>query len=186
MASEGNIVTETHKEPALPVRGPSGVASPWEQRILQLDGRRYSLRLEHEFWAALEAIAARRKLRLNRLVAEVASHRSGDSNLSSLLRVFCLGEMERTPVGRPLALDSGSITALVEAAPGPGLLIDADQLVLAANGAFVHWSGVKRALLLRQKLAAHFYLQGASSFDGKARAGVPRRLGRRRAVEASG
>jgi PAS domain-containing protein len=63
-------------------------------------------------------------------------------------------------------LDGGSITALIEAAPAPGLLLDTDQLVLAANDAFVRWSGVKRALLLRQKLAAHFHLQGASSFDG--------------------
>jgi hypothetical protein len=46
------------------------------------------------------------------------------------------------------------------------LLLDADQIVLAANAAFVHWSGVKRALLLRQKLAVHFRLQSASSFDG--------------------
>ena len=145
---------------------PSELASPWEQRILQLDGKRYSLRLEHEFWAALEAIASRRKLRLNRLVAEIASHRSSDTNLSSLLRVFCLGETERATAARSLVLDGGSITALIAAAPAPGLLLDTDQLVLAANDAFVHWSGVKRALLLRQKLAAHFRLQGASRFDG--------------------
>ena len=166
MASEGDILPETRSEASPPASVTAELASPWEQRILQLDGKRYSLRLEHEFWTALETIASHRKLRLNRLVADLASHRSGEGNLSSLLRVFCLGEMERAPAGRSLALDSGSITALLEAAPAPGLLIDADQLVLAANGAFVHWSGVKRALLLRQKLAAHFRLQSASSFDG--------------------
>jgi predicted DNA-binding ribbon-helix-helix protein len=166
MASEGDHFQETRSEAALPASAPSELASPWEQRILQLDGKRYSLRLEHEFWAALEAIASRRKLRLNRLVAEIASYRSGDTNLSSLLRVFCLGEMERATAARSPVLDGGSITALIEAAPAPGLLLDTDQLVLAANDAFVRWSGVKRALLLRQKLAAHFHLQGASSFDG--------------------
>jgi len=166
MAGEGDILSEMHSESAPSARGPSGVASPWEQRILQLDGKRYSLRLEREFWAALEAIAARRKLRLNRLVAEIASHRSGESNLSSLLRVFCLGEMERGTAGRSLALDSAAIAVALEAAPAPGLLLDADQVVLAANNAFLHWSGVKRALLLRQKLAAHFHLQCASGFEG--------------------
>jgi len=45
-------------------------------------------------------------------------------------------------------------------------LLDADQIILAANETFLHWSGLKRALLLRQKLAARFRLQGASSFDG--------------------
>jgi predicted DNA-binding ribbon-helix-helix protein len=166
MASEGDLLPETQSDAALPASAPAALASPWEQRILQLDGKRYSLRLEHEFWAALEAIASRRKLRLNRLVAEIASQRSGETNLSSLLRVFCLGEMERAMTPRSQVHDGGSIAALIEAAPAPGLLLDTDQLVLAANHGFVHWSGVKRALLLRQKLAAHFRLQGASSFDG--------------------
>jgi len=90
MASESDILPRTRSEAAAATSAPPELASPWEQRILQLDGKRYSLRLEHEFWAALEAIASRRKLRLNRLVAEIASRRSGDTNLSSLLRVFCL------------------------------------------------------------------------------------------------
>lgn|SRR5579863_5033906 len=166
MASEGDILPEAQSETAPAGNAPSGLVSPWEQRILQLDGKRYSLRLEHEFWAALETIASRCKLRLNRLVADVAAHRSSESNLSSVLRVFCLGEMERNTAGRSLALDSASITTLVEAAPAPGLLLDTDQIVLAANDSFLQWSGVKRALLLQQKLATHFDLQSASSFEG--------------------
>jgi predicted DNA-binding ribbon-helix-helix protein len=166
MASDVEILSGTRSDVAEVASAPSAPVSPWEQRILQLDGKRYSLRLEHEFWTALEAIALRRKLRLNHLVAEIASHRPSDSNLSSNLRVFCLAEMERATAGRSLAVDGTSVTALVEAAPMPGLLLDADQIILAANEAFLHWSGLKRALLLRQKLAARFRLQGASSFDG--------------------
>jgi predicted DNA-binding ribbon-helix-helix protein len=166
MASEGEILSEIRDAVAENASVAVTPASPWEQRILQLDGNRYSLRLEHEFWAALEAIAASRKLRLNHLIAEIAVHRTSESNLSSTLRVFCLGEMERATAGRSLTFDGGSITALVEAAPMPGLLLDADQIVLAANESFLHWSGLKRALLLRQKLAARFRLQGETSFDG--------------------
>jgi predicted DNA-binding ribbon-helix-helix protein len=166
MASEGDILPETQSEAAPAANALSGLVSPWEQRILQLDGKRYSLRLEHEFWAALETIASRRKLRLNRLVADIASRRSSGSNLSSVLRVLCLGEMEHDTAGRSLALDSASIATLVEAAPAPGLLLDADQIVLAANGSFLYWSGAKCALLLQQKLAMHFHLQSASSFEG--------------------
>lgn len=165
MASEGELLSETCEVVAAADILPA-TSSLWEQRILQLDGKRYSLRLELEFWAALEAIASRRKLRLNHLVADIASHRPSDSNLSSQLRVFCLGETERATAGRSAALDGASITALVDAAPMSGLLIDADQIVLAVNEAFQHWSGVKRALLLRQKLATRFRLQSANSFDG--------------------
>lgn len=166
MRSAGDIHREMRTEVALPTSAPSGLASPWEQRILQLEGKRYSLRLEHEFWTALEAIASRRKLRLNRVVAEIASHRSDENNLSSLLRVFCLGEMGRGATGRALAPDRASIAALIQAAPAPGLLLDTEQRVLAVNAAFLHWSGLERVQLLRQNLAAHFRLESASSFEG--------------------
>src|SRR6185312_4149587 len=109
MASEGDILPETRSDATALASAPAELASPWEQRILQVDGKRYSLRLEHEFWAALEAIAVRRKLRLNRLVAEIASRRCGETNLSSLLRVFCLGEMERATAGRSLVLEGASV-----------------------------------------------------------------------------
>ena len=167
MASEGEILPDTSREtlPATSAALPE-TAMPWEQRILQLDGKRYSLRLEHEFWTALEAVATRRKLRLNHLVAEIAARCPADANLSSTLRVFCLGEMERSAVTRSVALDGASIAALIESAPAAGLVLDGDQVVLAVNDAFLHWSGIKRALVLRQKLARHFRWQGASVFDG--------------------
>lgn len=165
--SEGEILPDTRSEASPTASAAQDLAPPpWEQRILQLDGRRYSLRLEHAFWSALEAIAARRKLRLNRLVAEVASRRPVDANLSSILRVFCLVEMERAAGSRSAAIDSAGAAALIESAPAPGLLLDAEQIVLAANDAFLRWSGIKRASLLRQKLAAHFSFQGASSIEG--------------------
>lgn len=165
VATEGEIIAEMRGEAAASdARAPSE-PPPWEQRILQLDGKRYSLRLEHEFWSALEAIAARRKLRLNRLVADIASRRPTDTNLSSTLRVFCLGEMERSAATRSVALDGASIGAVVESAPTAGAVVDAEQLVLAVNDAFLHWSGMKRSLVLRQKLARHFRFQEAGKFD---------------------
>ena len=166
MASEGEILDETHGESVPRASASAEPTLPWEQRILQLDGRRYSLRLEHEFWSALEAIAERRRLRLNRLVAEIAAHRPIEGNLSSTLRVFCLGEMERSATGRALAADRTSITALVDTAPLAGMVIGADQIVIAVNDDFVRWSGVKRALMLRQRLATHFHFQGYGQSQG--------------------
>lgn len=96
MASESEFLSDQHGDVTPPPTSATPVAaSLWEQRVLQLDGKRYSLRLECEFWSALEAIARRRKLRLNRLVAGIASSRPPESNLSSMLRVYCLGEVER-------------------------------------------------------------------------------------------
>lgn len=96
MASESEFLSDKHDDVTPPPTSATRVAaSLWQQRVLQLDGKRYSLRLECAFWSALEAIARRRKLRLNRLVADIASGRPAESNLSSILRVYCLGEVER-------------------------------------------------------------------------------------------
>lgn len=163
--SEGEILPDTRSEAAPTASVAQEPAPPWEQRILQLEGKRYSLRLEHEFWSALEAIAARRKLRLNRLVADVAARRPADANLSSVLRVFCLGEKERAAGSRSMSADGANIAALVEGAPAAGLVLDHEAIVLAANDAFLRWSGLQRAQLLGHRLGDRFTLQGASGFD---------------------
>jgi predicted DNA-binding ribbon-helix-helix protein len=58
------------------------------KRSVLLAGHRTSISLEEPFWAALRAIAGRRGVSLNALVAEIDERRSG--NLSSALRVFVL------------------------------------------------------------------------------------------------
>jgi predicted DNA-binding ribbon-helix-helix protein len=69
-----------------------------KKRSVLLAGHRTSISLEAPFWDALRAIAERRGLSLNRLVATIDAERSG--NLSSALRVFVLdcsrnGELAR-------------------------------------------------------------------------------------------
>jgi predicted DNA-binding ribbon-helix-helix protein len=149
---------ETLEAPVLP----AGAAS--EQRILQLAGRRYSLRLEGCFWAALEAIAQAHGQRLNRLVGEIAARAEG-VNLASSLRVHCIEELRRTELARRLAADRTSILALLHSAPSPGLLTDRDQNILAANPAFLAWAGLPAGRLFDTPLLRHFRFrlsQGAS------------------------
>lgn len=59
-----------------------------KKRSILIAGHATSLSLEVEFWSALQEIARRRGLSLNRLVASVDTSRAG--NLSSALRVFVL------------------------------------------------------------------------------------------------
>ncbi|HKX09925.1 MAG TPA: ribbon-helix-helix domain-containing protein [Stellaceae bacterium] len=58
------------------------------KRSILIAGHATSLSLETEFWLALQEIARRRGVSLNRLVASVDAGRAG--NLSSALRVFVL------------------------------------------------------------------------------------------------
>lgn len=61
-----------------------------EKRSITIAGHRTSVALEPEFWAAVEALAARRGLALAALVAEIDGARTPDRNLASALRVAVL------------------------------------------------------------------------------------------------
>jgi predicted DNA-binding ribbon-helix-helix protein len=60
-----------------------------KKRSLNLAGHATSLALEPEFWAALEALAATREIRLATLVAEIDAGR-GNRPLASACRVAAL------------------------------------------------------------------------------------------------
>ena len=57
------------------------------KRSLVIAGHRTSISLEEAFWRALKALAEKRSLSINALVAEIDAHR-GSANLSSAIRVF--------------------------------------------------------------------------------------------------
>lgn len=119
-----------------------------KQRILQADGRRYSLKLEPAFWTALGEAACERGIKLGRLVADLAGQAPAQSNLASQLRLFCLAEADRRRLAvedasRRAGLSSGStdIDTLVEICPSPCLLIARDRRIMRANEAFGGWYG---------------------------------------------
>ena len=162
---EGTVAPDSNHENSAAPRADGGASAPWEQRILQLDGKRYSLRLEHEFWAVLEQIAERRRLRLNRLVADIANQCPAESNLSSTLRVFCLTELQRSGVPRGAGSDRASLLALADSAPTPCLVIDNDQAIIGVNDAMLGWSSLERDSLMSGKVTDHFRFQTDGDAD---------------------
>lgn len=64
-----------------------------KKRSLTIAGHHTSIALEPEFWAALEALAAKRELRLVALIEEIDREREGP-NLSSALRVAVLKDAQ--------------------------------------------------------------------------------------------
>jgi predicted DNA-binding ribbon-helix-helix protein len=63
--------------------------SPIRKRSVILDGRRTSLSIEYEFWAALKRIAASHSMTIANLVCQMDRSQNG-SNLSSAVRLFVL------------------------------------------------------------------------------------------------
>ena len=69
-----------------------------KKRSVDVDGHRTSVSIEAPFWDALRALADKRQLSVNQLIAEIDKDRAG--NLSSAIRVYVLR-----------ALQGGSITS---------------------------------------------------------------------------
>jgi predicted DNA-binding ribbon-helix-helix protein len=63
------------------------------KRSLTIAGHRTSIALEPEFWDGLEALAARRGVRLTALIEEIDASRQ-TPNLSSALRVAVLRDVQ--------------------------------------------------------------------------------------------
>ena len=70
---------------------------------VSIAGHATSISLEADFWLALKAIAARRGVSLNALIAGIDSRRDG--NLSSALRVFVLNDLQALLTAAGLSAD---------------------------------------------------------------------------------
>ena len=70
------------------------MSSPIYKRSVIIEGRKTSISLEEPFWEELQAIAKERHIKVSSLVAEISSARK-DSNLSSAVRIFGLGNARR-------------------------------------------------------------------------------------------
>src|ERR1700741_4426321 len=78
---------------APPARG--NQARSMRHRILQYEGRRYSLKLDTIMWEILEELVERSDLRLNELVARVAEDVGDDAGVTGALRLDCLKEIRQ-------------------------------------------------------------------------------------------
>jgi predicted DNA-binding ribbon-helix-helix protein len=143
------------------------------QRILQADGRRYSLKLETSFWDALGQAARERGIKLGRLIAELAAEQPGEGNLASRLRVFCLREGERRLRAVAEAASQASLSAgatnvetLVELCPASCLVMTRDRRIVRVNAAFGRWYGSAYVNLPGKTLDHFFKLRMASSYEG--------------------
>ena len=139
---------------------------------MQFAGRRFSLKLEHGYWAFLEEAARGRGMRLNELIGELAGGLAPGAGFTGYLRLFCLGEAltrlraaERTIADLSLAAGETDLAAIIGACPAPCLLISQDRVIQRANQAFVTWLGARYEELLGQPLDRFFQIRGHFHFN---------------------
>ena len=145
--------------------------SPPRQRVLQVDRRRYSVRLEEAYWQILEHLAGDQGVKLSHLVDDVAQEVQGESGLAAALRLRCLSALAESGREGQASADHRSagggvygalLENLISANPAPSLLLAEDGRILLANEAFQNWSGVKAESLTGQPYDWFFQLRLAA------------------------
>jgi PAS domain S-box-containing protein len=139
-------------------------------RVVQYLGRRYSLKLDYSSWNALEQAAARRNMRLNQLVDELAVATNHEGNFSATVRAQCLAELktqieELENKVRMQSMSGEGISAalIADACPAPCFVVDGRNAVQKANQAAQKWLGLAESALVGRPVDQYFQVKSTMS-----------------------
>jgi predicted DNA-binding ribbon-helix-helix protein len=137
------------------------------RKTMRIGEVRTSIKLEPEFWGYLKEVAESRKIRLSRLVNDVAEASPERTNLASTLRTFCLIHarlrwqgLQREIETLSLAGNTQDLARVLDACPLPCLLLDPDRAVRRLNHAFASWLHIDGNGVLGQRLDNLMILRG--------------------------
>jgi predicted DNA-binding ribbon-helix-helix protein len=143
-----------------------------KHRIVQLSGRRYSIKLEQGFWRFLEETARRQGVRLNHLVGQLANNHPGEIGFSATLRLYCLNEArarlrasEDEVRKASLATGTTDLAALVGACPAPSVVLAQDRTIRLVNEPFARWLGADHQQLIGKSVEHFFQIRGHFRLD---------------------
>lgn len=143
-----------------------------KHRIVQFANRRYSIKLEQDFWVFLEETARRQGQRLNQLVAALASDHPSTLGFAAALRLFCLNEArarlgaaEKEVEKAALATGTTDLTSIVGACPAPCVVLDQDRTIRLLNENFARWLNADREALQGKPIEHFFQIRGHFRLD---------------------
>ena len=143
-----------------------------KHRIVQLSGRRYSIKLEHGFWVFLEESAKKYGLRLNQLVGKLAADHPTEIGFAAALRLYCLAEArgrlsraEEELQRASLATGTTDLSSVVTACPAPCVVLAHDRTIQLVNDAFARWLNADSAALIGKSVEHFFQIRGHFRLD---------------------
>jgi predicted DNA-binding ribbon-helix-helix protein len=142
-------------------------AALFRHRILQANGRRYSINVEENYWDILGRLARRHGIRLSQFIHQIASA-DGAAPLAATLRLVCLRAMvaevqtlERRIEEHKRTSGPNYVQSLVDANPSPALLVAQTGVIQRSNAAFARWSRTPAEKLVGQSYEWFFQLRAS-------------------------
>lgn len=139
---------------------------------MRIGGIRTSVKLESEYWAYLDELAQRRRVRLPTLVNEVATSVADPISLASTLRTFSLAHARRHGAERQRELDRSppigrneELAQVLDAYLLPCLILDADRVIRQLNRTFALWLNLDARATLGQRLDNVMILRGPNTSE---------------------
>jgi len=149
-----------------------GGSAAVKHRIVQLSGRRYSIKLEQGFWNFLEESAKKSGLRLNQLVGQLAANHPTEIGFAAALRLYCLsearnrlGSAEEQLQKAALATGTTDLSSIVGACPAPCVVLAQDRTIQLVNEAFARWLNADHAALIGKPVEHFFQIRGHFRLD---------------------
>ncbi len=143
-----------------------------KHRIVQLAGRRYSIKLEQGFWRFLEETAQGQGLRLNQLVGRLAADHPTEIGFAAALRLYCLtvasariGAVEDELSKTAMATGTTDLGAVVGACPAPCLVLSHERTIRLVNEPFTRWLAVDPSALIGKPAEHFFQIRGHFRID---------------------
>lgn len=123
-------------------------------------------------WQVLEELAAEAGLRLNELVAQVATDNTDEGGLTNALRSYCIQALRERSAGlanelKGLRLATRGVPAALyaEACPVPCLLIGRDQVILDLNEPAQRWMSAPGQTLVGRKVDHYLQIKSVPAIE---------------------
>ena len=111
-------------------------ATETSMKVLQYEGIRLALRLEHIFWLQLDDLAQQAGTGLNKYVHQVLRNAGEGANRASVLRCHCLKAVRDDKIAVSLSAGHNNLTLLLTACPSPAFILKDERTIVAHNPAF--------------------------------------------------
>ncbi|MCV0395629.1 MAG: ribbon-helix-helix domain-containing protein [Rhizobiaceae bacterium] len=137
---------------------PSAAETETRFRAVRIGDARRGIRLEQIYWNALKEIAAAEGIAIGDLIRATEESFPDARNITSLLRVMCLGWIQTRLSSVKQLASLSMIDSLVQASPAPAFALTEDKRIVVYNQTFLNFVQSRFSMVTAGSMAKHLRL----------------------------